>query len=154
MDTATQTYPMALDAIQIANIIPHRYPIIMVDKAIIHEPRKKITGYKCVANNEPVFQGHFPGKPIMPGVLIVEAMAQTACILLLIEPENRNKLAFFMGIDGVKFRKPVLPGDQLELRVDVLRAGGRVGKCRGEAYVGADMVTEAEFTFAVVDKPK
>jgi beta-hydroxyacyl-ACP dehydratase FabZ len=150
--TATQTYPMSLDAVQIMNIIPHRYPIIMVDKAVIHEPKKKITGYKSVAGNEPVFTGHFPGRPIMPGVLIVEAMAQTACILLLIDPEMKDKLAFFMGIDGVKFRKPVVPGDQLEMRVEVLRAGGRIGKCRGEAFVNNEKVTEAEFTFAVVDK--
>jgi 3-hydroxyacyl-[acyl-carrier-protein] dehydratase len=135
--TATQTYPMSLDAVQIMNIIPHRYPIIMVDKAVIHEPKKKITGYKSVAGNEPVFTGHFPGRPIMPGVLIVEA---------------KDKLAFFMGIDGVKFRKPVVPGDQLEMRVEVLRAGGRIGKCRGEAFVNNEKVTEAEFTFAVVDK--
>ena len=137
----------------IMKIIPHRYPILMVDRAVIVEPDKKIVGYKSVAANEPVFQGHFPGKPIMPGVLIVEAMAQAACVLLLRKPEMKTKLAFFMGIEGVKFRKPVVPGDQLELRVEILRAGGRIGKARGEAFVNNQKTTEAEFTFAVVDKP-
>jgi beta-hydroxyacyl-ACP dehydratase FabZ len=135
-------------------IIPHRYPILLIDKAVITEPEKKITGYKSVSGNEPFFQGHFPGWPIMPGVLIVEAMAQSACVLLLIKPELRNKLAFFMGIDGVKFRKPVVPGDQLEMRVEILRSGGRIGKARGEAFVNNEKTTEAEFTFTVVDKTR
>ncbi len=148
---APTPHPM-LSSVDIMNIIPHRYPILMIDKAQVLETDKRINGYKSVSGNEPFFQGHFPGKPIMPGVLIVEAMAQTACVLLLNKPELKNKLAFFMGIDGVKFRKPVVPGDQLELRVQVLRAGGRVGKARGEAFVNNEMVTEAEFTFAVVEK--
>lgn len=88
----------------------------------------------------------------MPGVLIVEAMAQSACVLMLIRPELKGKLAFFVGIDGVKFRKPVLPGDTLEMRVEVLRDGGRVGKCRGETFVNNEKVTEAEFTFTIADK--
>jgi beta-hydroxyacyl-ACP dehydratase FabZ len=147
----TDTAPRLFTAVEIMNAIPHRYPILMIDKAAIVEPDKKITGYKSVSGNEPFFQGHFPGKPIMPGVLIVEAMAQTACVLYLSKPENKSKLAFFMGIDKVKFRKPVVPGDQLELRVEILRAG-RVGKARGEAFVGNELVTEAEFMFAIVDK--
>jgi beta-hydroxyacyl-ACP dehydratase FabZ len=149
---ATPAPAKALESVDIMKIIPHRYPILLVDRAVIVEPDKKITGYKSVSGNEPFFQGHFPGRPIMPGVLIVEAMAQAACILMLRKPEMKDKLAFFMGIDGVKFRKPVLPGDQLELRVEITRAGGRVGKARGEAFVRDEKVTEAEFTFAVVDK--
>ncbi|HRY30592.1 MAG TPA: 3-hydroxyacyl-ACP dehydratase FabZ [Elusimicrobiota bacterium] len=140
-----------LGTTDIMKIIPHRYPILMVDKAVIVEPDKKITGYKSVSGNEPFFQGHFPGQPIMPGVLIVEAMAQAACVLMLSKPELKNKLAFFMGIDKVKFRKPVVPGDQLELRVEILRGGGRVGKARGEAFVKDEMVTEAEFMFAIIE---
>lgn len=140
-----------LSSMDIQKIIPHRYPILMVDKAQITEPDKKITGYKSVSGNEPFFQGHFPGRPIMPGVLIVEAMAQSACILFLCKPEMRGKLAFFVGIDAVKFRKPVLPGDQLEMRVEITRPG-RVGKARGEAFVAGEKTTEAEFTFAIVDK--
>lgn len=143
--------PRTLTTVEIMGAIPHRYPILMIDTATITEPEKKITGFKSVSANEPFFQGHFPGRPIMPGVLIVEAMAQSACVLFLSKPELKDKLAFFMGIDKVKFRKPVVPGDQLELRVEVLR-GGRVGKCRGEAFVKNEIVTEAEFMFAIVDK--
>jgi beta-hydroxyacyl-ACP dehydratase FabZ len=147
----TESAPVTLTAVDIMNAIPHRYPILMVDKAVITEPEKKITGYKAVSGNEPFFQGHFPGRPIMPGVLIVEAMAQTACILFFAKPGMKDKLAFFMGIDGVKFRKPVVPGDMLELRVEILRSG-RMGKARGEAYVNNEKTTEAEFMFAIVDK--
>lgn len=140
-----------LTALDVMKAIPHRYPILMIDKAEIIEADKKITGFKSVSGNEPFFQGHFPGRPIMPGVLIVEAMAQTACVLFLEKPENKNKLAFFMGIDKVKFRKPVVPGDQLELKVEILRPG-RMGKAKGEAFVDGVLVTEAEFMFAIVDK--
>ncbi|MBK8574661.1 MAG: 3-hydroxyacyl-ACP dehydratase FabZ [Elusimicrobia bacterium] len=143
--------PRKLTALDVMKAIPHRYPILMIDTAEIVEADKKITGFKSVSGNEPFFQGHFPGRPIMPGVLIVEAMAQSACVLFLEKPDNKNKLAFFMGIDKVKFRKPVVPGDQLELRVEILRPG-RVGKARGEAFVGGVLVTEAEFMFAIVDK--
>jgi 3-hydroxymyristoyl/3-hydroxydecanoyl-(acyl carrier protein) dehydratase len=103
--------------------------------------------------NEPFFVGHFPGRPIMPGVLIIEALAQTACVLMLRRPDLKGKLAFFMGIEEAKFRKPVVPGDLLELRIEVLRAGGRVGKVRGEAFVGGEMTTEANFTFIITERP-
>lgn len=136
----------------VMKVIPHRYPILMVDKVHIIQEDKLATGFKCVSGNEPFFQGHFPGKPIMPGVLIVEAMAQTACVLFLSKPELTGKLAYFIGIDGVKFRKPVVPGDLLELKIEVLRSGSRLGKIKGEAYVANQMVTEAEFTFTMVDK--
>ncbi len=152
MDAAA-TQHKTLTIADIMRIIPHRPPFLLVDKAVIIEPEKKIIGYKGVTMNEGFFIGHFPGKPIMPGVLMVEAMAQSACVLLLARPDLTNKLAFFMGIDGVKFRRQVIPGDMLEFRIDILRAGGRVGKARGETYVGNELAAEAEFTFVVTDKP-
>ncbi|MBI3292075.1 MAG: 3-hydroxyacyl-ACP dehydratase FabZ [Elusimicrobia bacterium] len=139
-----------LDIVAIQRAIPHRYPFLMVDRVIIQDLEKSAVGYKAVSGNEPFFQGHFPGQPIMPGVLIVEAMAQTACVMFLGQPEHQGKLAYFMGIDSVKFRKPVVPGDHLELRIEVLRSGGRAGKVRGEALVDNQRVAEAEFTFALV----
>ncbi len=135
----------------IKKIIPHRYPMLLIDRVVIVEELKKAIGYKCVSGNEEYFNGHFPVQPIMPGVLIVEAMAQTACVLFLSKPENLGKLAVFMGIDAVKFRKPVTPGDVLELRVDVIRAREKGGKVRGETYVNGQLTTECEFMFAVID---
>lgn len=153
MHTATQAPPMTLTITDIMEIIPHRPPFLLVDRAVIVEPEKKIVGYKGVTMNEPFFVGHFPGRPIMPGVLIIEALAQTACVLMLRRPDLKGKLAFFMGIEEAKFRKPVVPGDLLELRIEVLRAGGRVGKVRGEAFVGGEMTTEANFTFIITERP-
>ena len=98
-----------------------------------------------------IYLGHFPGNPVMPGVLIVESMAQTACVMLLSQPNYKGKLAYFMSIDGVKFRKIVFPGDVLELRIEALRVRERGGKVRGEAYVNNVLVTEAEFLFAIAD---
>ena len=136
----------------IRNTIPHRYPFLLVDKVVITEQMKKCVGYKCVSGNENYFQGHFPGSPVMPGVLIVESMAQTACVLLLSQPQYKGKLAYFMSIDAVKFRKLVIPGDVLELRVEALRVRERGGKVRGEAYVNNNLVTEAEFMFVMADR--
>lgn len=141
---------MDINAIMAA--IPHRFPFLLIDRVDVMEEGKLAVGRKCVSMNEHFFQGHFPGHPIMPGVLIIEALAQTACALFLSRPEYSNKLAFFMGITDVKFRRPVVPGDVLELNVDVLKAGGRAGKARGEAKVNGELATEAEFTFALVDK--
>ncbi|MHB9154611.1 MAG: 3-hydroxyacyl-ACP dehydratase FabZ, partial [Endomicrobiales bacterium] len=152
MDPAPTANGIMLDINAIQNTIPHRYPFLMIDRVIITEELKKATGFKCVSGNEGFFQGHFPGAPIMPGVLIVEAMAQTSCVLFLSRPDLKGKLAYFMSIDGVKFRKPVIPGDLLELRVEVIRAREKGGKIRGKAYVDDVLVTEAEFLFAIVDK--
>ncbi|MDR1194865.1 MAG: bifunctional UDP-3-O-[3-hydroxymyristoyl] N-acetylglucosamine deacetylase/3-hydroxyacyl-ACP dehydratase [Endomicrobium sp.] len=138
---------------EVLKIIPHRYPFIMIDKVKINEADpSKATGYKCVSGNEGFFQGHFPGAPIMPGVLIVEAMAQTSCVMFLSRPEMENCLAYFMSIDNVKFRKPVKPGDYLELKVEIIKDSGRRGKMKGQAFCEGKLVTEAEFMFVIVDK--
>jgi len=141
-----------LDVEAIKRIIPHRDPFLFVDKVIILEPNKRAVGIKNVDESESYLRGHFPGRPIMPGVLIVESMAQTSCVLFLSRPDLSHKLAYFMAINNVKFRKPVLPGAQLMLDVEVIRARERGGKVNGKAYVGKDLVSEAEFMFSLVDK--
>ncbi|MDR3256288.1 MAG: bifunctional UDP-3-O-[3-hydroxymyristoyl] N-acetylglucosamine deacetylase/3-hydroxyacyl-ACP dehydratase [Endomicrobium sp.] len=140
---------------EVLNYIPHRYPFLMIDKVKINTADStRAVGYKCVSGNENFFQGHFPEAPIMPGVLIVEAMAQTSCVMFLSRPEMKGCLAYFMSIDKTKFRRPVKPGDVLELRVEVVKDSGRRGKMKGEAYVDGKLTTEAEFMFIVVDKEK
>ena len=144
--------PTTLDFEAIKKAIPHRFPFLLVDRVTITDPDKSAVGIKCVSGNEPFFQGHFPDRAIMPGVLIVEAMAQVACALFLSKPEMKNKLAFFMGMEEIKFRKPVLPGDRLELKVEMISVRAKFGKAKGEAYVEGQLVTEAVFSFALVDK--
>jgi len=139
---------------EIKNIIPHREPFLMIDRVIITEPEKSATGYKHLTGDEDFFRGHFPGNPIMPGVLIIEALAQTACVLFLSRPDLKNMLAYFMSIENTKFRKPVFPGDTLELKINVLRAREKTGKVRGEAYVSGNLVCESEFMFILVEKQK
>ncbi len=139
-----------LDINAIQDILPHRYPFLLVDR-IIDIQDKRAVGLKNVSMNEEFFQGHFPGHPIMPGVLIVEALAQVVGVLMLGKEENLGKIAYFMSIDKVKLRKPVLPGDQLILEVDMLKMRSKIGLATGKAYVDNQLVTEAEFKFAIVD---
>jgi len=140
-----------LDIRAILNAIPHRYPFLLIDQVEIMADGKHVIGTKCVSANEPFFQGHFPGHPVMPGVLIVEAMAQTAAAMVLSRPDFAGKLAYFMGIDDAKFRQPVFPGSVLKMHLEALRIG-RIGKFRGQAFVGDKLAAEGQLTFAVVDK--
>lgn len=144
-------YLLDIDAIM--KIMPHRYPFLLIDGILDLEPNKKVTALKNVSINEPYFAGHFPGHPIMPGVLIIEAMAQAGGILLLnTVPDPENKLVYFMGIDGVRFRKPVKPGDQLRFELEMVQFRRGTCKMKGQAFVGADLVTEAELMATIVDK--
>lgn len=141
------------DLERIMRAIPHRYPFLLIDRVIKLEGYRRAVGIKNVTINEPFFQGHFPGHPIMPAVLIIEAMAQTGGVLLLNKVERpREKLVYFMGIDRAKFRRPVLPGDQLRFELEMLKLKGRICKMMGKAYVGDQLVAEAELLSTVVDR--
>lgn len=139
-----------LDTEAIKRIIPHRPPFLLVDRVVVSEGEGKALGYKKVSPDEDYFKGHFPSFPIMPGVLIVESMAQTACVLFLSRPQVKNMLPYFIMIEDVKFRKPVFPNSELFLEVEVLRARSIGGKVRGRAYVNDELVAEAEFMFSLV----
>ncbi|MGH7493300.1 MAG: bifunctional UDP-3-O-[3-hydroxymyristoyl] N-acetylglucosamine deacetylase/3-hydroxyacyl-ACP dehydratase [bacterium] len=141
------------DAQAIQRILPHRYPFLMVDRILDLTPRERVVGIKNVTFNEPFFQGHFPGHPIMPGVLLIEAMAQTGGILLLNTQDNpEDKLVYFTGVDKVKFRKPVRPGDQVRFEVEMLKLRQSICKMSGKAFVANELVCEAELSAAVVDR--
>jgi len=143
---------MLLDATGIQKILPHRYPFLLVDAIEEMEPGKRIVGIKNVSINEGYFQGHFPGQPIMPGVLIIESMAQTGGVLLLKEVADRNrKLIYFVAIDNARFRRPVLPGDQLRLEIEVLAWRGGFCKLEGRATVNGEMAAEATLMCKMVD---
>jgi UDP-3-O-[3-hydroxymyristoyl] N-acetylglucosamine deacetylase/3-hydroxyacyl-[acyl-carrier-protein] dehydratase len=150
---AQRSDPTALDITRIMQALPHRYPFLLVDRVLEIEAGKRITAIKNVTINEPFFQGHFPGHPIMPGVLIVEAMAQAGGLLLMDHfEEPESKVVYFMAIDGVKFRKPVLPGDQLRFEVEMVQFRGRTCRMRGETFVEGRVVCEAEMMAQVVDR--
>ncbi|MEH7357852.1 3-hydroxyacyl-ACP dehydratase FabZ [Priestia megaterium] len=141
-----------LDIEQIKEIIPHRYPFLLVDRILEVEEGKKAVGLKNVSANEEFFNGHFPDYPVMPGVLIVEALAQVGAVAMLKKEENQGRLAFFAGIDNCRFKKQVRPGDQLRLEVEILRARGSIGKGKGIATVDGELVCETDIMFALGDK--
>lgn len=138
----------------ILGILPHRYPFLLVDRIVALEPEKRITGLKNVTVNEPFFQGHFPGAPVMPGVLIIESMAQVAGVLIYRDlPEKEKKLIYFTGIENAKFRRPVTPGDQLLIEMEMLGRRNNFGKMAGKATVDGKVAAEAVVLFAIVDHP-
>ena len=143
---------MILDSIGIQKILPHRYPFLLVDAIEEMEPKKRIVGIKNVTINEYFFQGHFPGKPVMPGVLIVESMAQIGGLLLLQEVEDRDhKVMYMAAIDNARFRRPVVPGDQLRVEVNVITFRGPFCKVQGHARVNGELAAEATLMCAMVD---
>ena len=151
--TAQREGNVAMDIGRILDVIPHRYPFLLVDRILEVEGTKRIVGIKNVTINEPFFQGHFPGHPIMPGVLIIEAMAQVGGMLLLGTIEDPDqKVVYFMSLDNVKFRRPVLPGDQLRCELEMLQNRGRTCRMKGVAYVDGNVVAEAEMMARVVDR--
>ncbi|MBD8069455.1 3-hydroxyacyl-ACP dehydratase FabZ [Bacillus sp. PS06] len=141
-----------LDINQIKEIIPHRYPFLLVDRILELEEGKRAVGIKNVTANEEFFNGHFPEFPVMPGVLIVEALAQVGAVAMLIKDENRGRLAFFAGIDNCRFKRQVVPGDQLRLEVEMTRVRGAMGKGKATATVDGELVCEMELMFALGDK--
>lgn len=144
----------SLDFVAIQKLLPHRYPFLLVDRADVLEEGKRAIGWKAVTGNEEFFQGHFPGFPIMPGVLIVEALAQASIVLMASRGDFEGKMGLFLGIEEAKFRQQVLPGMMLELRVEMLRSGSRAGKVRGEAYVNGKLSAEANLSFVIGERPK
>ena len=151
--TATRSAPAVMGIQEILGVLPHRYPFLLVDRILEVDSGKRIVGIKNVTMNEPHFTGHFPEHPVMPGVLIVEAMAQTGGMLLLDQvDDSEGKIVYFMSIDGVKFRKPVVPGDQLRLELEMLKFRGKTCRMKGVAYVDGQPVAEAEMMAAIVDR--
>jgi len=142
-----------MDIMEIMNTLPHRYPFLMVDR-IIEITESKVVGIKNVTINEPFFQGHFPGDPIMPGVMIVEGMAQCGGIAVLKNREDRDKISpYFAAIDGVRFKRPVRPGDQIRYEITLLKNSSRLAKMKGQTFVGDELACEAEMTAVVVERP-
>ena len=140
---------MELNSNQIQEILPHRYPFLLVDRILECEPGVKAKGIKCVSANEMQFMGHFPGQHVMPGVLIIEALAQTGAVAILSKEENKGKLALFGGIKMAKFKRQVIPGDVLELNCEIIASKGPVGIGKAEAFVDGKLAVTAELTFAI-----
>ena len=155
MTEATTANIEPLDVTRIMEMIPHRYPILLVDRLIDYVAGERAVGLKNVTMNEPHFMGHFPGKPVMPGVLIVEAMAQTSAILVVqtLGKEAEGKVVYFMTIDNARFRKPVVPGDSLHIHVEKIQQRGQVWKFKGVAKVGETVCAEATFSAMLTDQP-
>lgn len=143
-----------LDIQQIKELLPHRYPFLLVDRVLEVDPGKSAKGFKNLTANEPFFQGHFPFRGIMPGVLMVEALAQLASITILVKDEFKGSLGVFTGIDGFKFRTMVEPGDRLDLEVELLKMRGPLGKLRGVARVDGKIAAEGEISFSILDQEK
>jgi beta-hydroxyacyl-ACP dehydratase FabZ len=140
---------------QILKLLPHRYPMLLVDRILEIEEGKRVVGLKNVTANEPFFQGHFPGAPVMPGVLIVEAMAQCSAIIFLLDlPDREKKLFMFGGVDKARFRKPVVPGDQLIMECNVLQRRSSTARVAGVARVNGNVVAEAEMISVMTDRPE
>ncbi len=140
---------MELNSKEIQEIIPHRYPFLLVDRIIELDKGKRAVGIKCVSNNEMHFMGHFPKEPVMPGVLIIEALAQVGAVGILSLPENKGKIAYFAGIKSAKFRQVVTPGDVLRLETEIIKVRGQIGVGKAMAYVDDNIACEAELTFAI-----
>ena len=140
---------------QILKLLPHRYPMLLVDRILEIEEGKRVVGLKNVTANEPFFQGHFPGAPVMPGVLIVEAMAQCSAIIFLLDlPDREKKLFMFGGVDKARFRKPVVPGDQLIMECEVLQRRSSTARVKGVARVNGNVVADAEMLSVMTDRPE
>jgi 3-hydroxyacyl-[acyl-carrier-protein] dehydratase len=156
MDSAAETEGRVneIGIERIMQMIPHRYPFLLIDKVVDVRPDKEAVGVKNVTINEPFFAGHFPQRPVMPGVLIVESMAQTAAVLVVqtLGADAEGKLVYFMTVDSARFRKPVVPGDTLRVRVSKQRNRGSVWKFTGEAFVGDKLVAEATFAAMILDE--
>ncbi len=142
---------MTLDINEIQKILPHRPPMLLVDRITELVPFKSATGIKCVTMNEPFFLGHFPGHPIMPGVLLLEGMAQVGGVTMLYPEEHRGKLALFGGMENVKFKRPVVPGDAVTTKAEIVRVRGVFGVLHADAYVEGELVASADFKFALKD---
>lgn len=140
-----------LDIKQIMEIIPQRPPILMIDRVEEFEPGKRAVAYKAVSVNEPYLSGHFPGNPIMPGVLTVESMAQTGAVAILSLPENKGKNALFAGIDKLRFKRPIIPGDLVKYEINIIKQKGPIGVGEAVATVNGEIAAKGELTFAIID---